>query len=242
MKQIYLFAIVFMAVLSANGKITIPDSWDPYCTATYEDGWVVPGMGREPSAYPMTVKVEKNAAMEGVYRLVDPYLADKFPLKHLVETGGYIVIDISDPETVGALPGFYSGFSYYGKFYNYNIEGNFLAMGYDPLTIRSSIKRDGRQCSVYKDGVVTLHNCVYDTKESCDCINTWEDQNGMDIWRKMISKITFDIDPGSVGTIGAQEMSKVEYYTLQGVKIENPESGQLVIKKTANGAVKTIIR
>lgn len=70
----------------------------------------------------------------------------------------------------------------------------------------------------------------------------WQDENGNSLADQMVSKITFDLPPVSVGTIGAPEQNVVEFFNLQGMRVEKPAPGQILIKRTANGAMKTVIR
>lgn len=235
-------------LLSAMNLIRIPkainESWINYGTATFEDGWIIPGTGNKPEDMPWTVNVAKNTAMPGLYYLNNPYIAEGSELKHMAIEGGYIMFNISDPEMVIVYPGVFSGFNHNGRFYNFNAEGGYyVGLGYSAETIKHDFLEADLNLSNYnkETGVVTIYNCVFDTNSECSNFQEWT-KDGVSLAPLMTSKITFDIEQNSVGTIGAEKLSKVEYYNLQGMPVENPAKGEILIKRTANGAVKTIIK
>lgn len=60
----------------------------------------------------------------------------------------------------------------------------------------------------------------------------------------MVSKIIFHEIPSAEieDAVITEDDTEPVYYNLQGVKVVNPAKGQLVIKKTTKGSVKTILR
>lgn len=232
-----------LAALNQMDKFVSVDpsmGWEPYGTATFEDGWIIPGLMEDPSDWPWTVSVDKSTETEGLYRLNNPYASPDFPLNDMVTANGFIEFSIADPDFVTVSTGVFSGFDYQGKFYNFNVEGAYAANGYDPEEIAAYIEGNGSEVSYYADGVAYLNNCRFDDKRSCTSFYTWQDDNGLSLDYLMNGKVIFDQAPGSVGTLGAEKLSKVEYFNLQGMPVSNPAKGQLVIKRTAKGAVKVI--
>lgn len=233
--------------LSYQNKLSQPESYDPslgwedYGTATFEDGWIIPAMGASPADYPWTVNISKSTEVAGQYRIDAPYLSEDCPFAGGKE--GYTVFNISDPEFVSVLPGFYSGFDNGSKkLYLFNIEGAYSSAGYDAEEIKGFYVDEITNWSNYANGVATIYNCCFEYSPSGQSLYTWLDENGNSLADMMVSKITFDMDPVSVGTIGAPAQNTVEFFNLQGMPVKNPAPGQLLIKRTANGAVKTIIR
>lgn len=221
---------------------TDPDlGWEEYGTATFEDGWIMPAADLNPADLPWTVNISKSTEVEGQYRIDSPYLSEDCPLNG--GNKGYIVFNISDPDFALALPGFYSGFDNgTDNLYLFNLEGYYTSAGYASAIIKQAYEDDIQNWSNYKDGVTTLYNCCFDISSTCSKMYRWQDENGNSLADQMVSKITFDLPPVSVGTIGAPEQNVVEFFNLQGMRVEKPAPGQILIKRTANGAMKTVIR
>ena len=60
-----------------------------------------------------------------------------------------------------------------------------------------------------------------------------------------VSTITFPTiqqENSSIGDIIVDAEAEVEYYNLQGIRIDNPKSGQIVIKRQGNVVSKEFIR
>lgn len=83
--------------------------WTDYDTATYVDGWMLPGFGYDPKDNPWKVSVQQNTENPSLFRINNPYASDGCPIKDNVIGTGYIVFDLSDPENVMVPFGNYCG-------------------------------------------------------------------------------------------------------------------------------------
>ncbi len=214
------------------------EGWESFGTATFEDGWTMAGFGYEASMYPWTVNISKSTEEVDLYRIDCPYTAADSPVEG---EAGYIVFDLSDPNFVRVLPDFFSGMRNgpTTKLYYFNIEG-FLS-DYSAEDIKQQFADQISEWSSFKDGIVNILNCRFDIQTPCTKLYVWQDQQNNSLEYLMKTKITFDNFNG-VNAINTADSNKVEFFNLQGMPVANPASGELVIKRTANGTVKTIIR
>lgn len=221
------------------------EGWSDFCTGTFEDGWGIAGFAEDPADYPWTVNIQRNDENPDLYRLDSPYISEDFPFgEYMDNKAGYIVFDVADPEFVKVLPDYFSGMMNGSqKLYFFNLEGIFSAMGYDKETIISALEGQGITAfSTFENGVVDVPNCRFDLKKPCGNAYVWQGQTGEDLSYLMQAKIFFDDWENSVNILAAGTAQGVEYYNLQGQRVANPASGQLLIKRTANGTIKTIVR
>ena len=60
---------------------------------------------------------------------------------------------------------------------------------------------------------------------------------------KYVSTLTFTEDASGVDNVAADNVNApVEFYNLQGIRVENPAQGQLVIKKQGSKATKLLVK
>lgn len=237
------FGYWYLSYANAMAKAIEVDpniGWEPNGTATFWDGWMIPYYGVAPSDYAWTVHIDKSTEVEGQYRINCPYLEDESPLGG---SAGYIVFNISDPEFVQVLPNIYSGIKFNGdKLYFFNVEGFYTYAGYEKDLIMEAFADDELTWSYYDNGTAYIYNCVFDDKTPCTTFYNWLDEEGNLLADQMQSRIIFDLDPVSVGSLVDSNNAPVEFYNLQGIKVVNPEAGQMLIKRTGKAVVKTIIR
>ena len=218
------------------------EGWVRHCTSTFTDGWQVAGYGADPAEFPYDVVVEKNvsADYDGVelYRIVNPYGAGT-PL-YCYNTdpyggAGYILFSLQIPEFVMAYPAVYSGLTdEYGAYLNCNLEGwGFIfgdqLMGNKNWTLQDLIdKLQLEKLSAYENGLITFHNCVFATKQDPTGAFNWKDDAGNPII--FPSTLTLANTENGVDNVAADHDGTVEYYNLQGMRVENPTNG-IYIKK-----------
>lgn len=218
------------------------EGWEVYDTATFTDGWQISGYGQDPANFPYDVVVEKNTLpeFEGVelYRIVNPY-GETSPLFDNNEDPnggtGYILFSLQMPEFVMAYPMVYSGLTdEYGAYLNCNLEGWGFIFGDQLLekedwTLDELIQALGlKEFSTYENNLVTFNNCVFGTKEEPTATYNWRDEQGNSLI--FPSTLTFKGEGNGVDNVAADFDGTVEYYNLQGMRVENPTNG-IYIKK-----------
>lgn len=217
------------------------EGWEDFGTATFEDGWIVPGSGENPADYAWTVDVQKSIETADLYRLDKPYIAEGSPFKSSSKAG-YIVFSIADPTFVQVLPKVYSGANNGTTKLNcFNIEGFYVAEGYTKDVIAEALP--DLKFSTYADGVVNVPNCRFNFAGATDKAYSWSTQDGTSLADKMVAKITIHklagIDNVSVNN---DADAPAEFFNLQGVRVANPQAGQLVIKRQGATVTKMIAR
>ncbi len=221
------------------------EGWEDFGTADFEDGWIMPGFEEDPSSAPWTVNVQKSTETTDLYRLNKPYLAESCP-SYIKEAAkeGYIVFSIADPEFVQVLPKVYSGFDNGSNKLNlFNIEGFYIDMGLTKADIQDGIKDQNVTYSTYADGVVNIPNCRFNMPSALDKAYSWSTSENVSLADKMVAKITIHKLAGVDNVVaGSDAEAPAEYFNLQGVRVANPEAGQLVIKRQGSTVTKMIAR
>lgn len=235
-------------------------NWIDLGDATFMDGWVLTAFGLDQTAEENLWKVplQQNAVEDNVYRLVDPYHCGPFAnggeLAQLntSSTQGYIVFDVTDPDHVVFLKsnaGFANPSAGITQFYCYNTLGYLVASnaGFEASDI-VGILGDDILYTTFKNDVVTLGTRMGEDGLENDAnfgIQTkptggygWQDQSGNSI--DMSAAIYFpNVNPSAIEKLET-EIGTVEYYNLQGVKVNNPQKGQMLVKKTGSKAQKVV--
>lgn len=244
------------------------EGWTSLGNATLQDGWVLPAFGIDQMAEEnwYEVELQQNDADKSLYRLVDPYRGNCPVVSYNTSTAkhGYIVFDISDPEHVVFMEseaGFANSQMGVSKFYPFNSLG--WAVGYldvDANTIVDAIG-DELDYTTYKDGIVTLSSTYGPLKDSegnvvgegwtndaCFGLQgeiyagyTWTQQSKP---ANMETRIAF---PGhalsGVNNVAVEsDNAPVEYFTIQGLRVAEPQSGSLVICRQGDKISKVIVK
>lgn len=224
------------------------ENWVDYCNGTFVDGWILPaityqdGTSVDPKDYPLSVKIQQNVNNANLYRLVDPYHSENFPMDNNA-AAGYIEFSLEDPDFVLVLPGVYSGVTNGSNKINaFNIEGFYTGLGYSKDKIFEGI--EGLVPSTFDgENTVSVNNCCFNYPNALDKIITWQNANGESLASKMVGSITFDIKPSAIGSITTDDSNApVEYFNLQGVKLANPEAGQIVIRRQGSQVSKVYVK
>ncbi len=218
--------------------------------AIFYDGWVLPGFGANPEEYPVEVDIERSVQHPTQYRLVNPYPVGYLEVNEGSPEPGYIVFDISSPDFVVVRTGYQSGFYEkstwgMGNFYFYNLEGllvaEYEALG-QPKTndeIKQLREKEGYTCSSYADGVVIIKNCLFGYDQNPYAGGLWN-VAGEPV--EMTAKIILP-EGATVGIESTEVDTKapVEYFNLQGLKVQNPATG-IYIRRQGKNVEKVYIK
>lgn len=233
------------------------EGWTSLGMATFMDGWMLPALEIDQTKEANWYKVElqQNDANDKIYRLVNPYKGDSPIAKYNESTkDGYIQFDVTDPDhVVFAITdaGFANKKLQFSKLYCFN-KLTFY-MDYYSKSASEIIAGLGDKIlyTTFKDGVVALPSVMSNGKWSSDaCFGDQTDRVGGWYWAdnsdnpvNMACKIIFPSDQsGIAGVVGEDSNAPVKYYNLQGVAVDNPVAGQLVIKRQGSKVTKIIVK
>lgn len=245
--DLYDFTVAFPVMTS--------DGWEGIGNATFMDGWLIPAYDEDQAENMYEVALERNEANPDLFRLVNPYKSGPLADQNSCKTNGYIVFDISDPEHVvfnladGGWTNSQMGVS---TLFPYNWLGVLCLVNPDwyPEEIAAEMG-DAIAYTTFQEGVVSLENTVGglpDTRFGAQFDPTYGmfwaiDQAGTPA--NMAAKIIFP-EGWENAAVGAIEVDNsnlpVEYFNLQGVKVANPEAGQIIIMCQGSKAVKKILK
>ncbi|MDE6368084.1 MAG: hypothetical protein K2K94_02470 [Muribaculaceae bacterium] len=234
-------------------EIDYNEGWTTVGTATLEDAWITPaynwedGEGISPAEAPIIAELQQNDEVETLYRLVNPYYDPNWLLidTNMSTKTGYIVFDIADPDYVVVKAGYPAGYkNEQGEFYVFGMLGwqiNSFGSDWDDSLLPQVIafmEEKGQPFDTYADDVVTVNKSVFDISPKCSKAYSWTDVE------YVVSTITMDIDSdvNGIAVVEANDNAPVEYFNLQGVRVDNPAAGQVVIKRQGAKATKTIVR
>lgn len=217
-------------------------TWIDLGEAELMDGWLLPGLGinqNNPKNW-YKVPVQKDSE-KPVYRLVDPYHIGPAAQYNECEEPGYIVLDATDPEHVIVNPdkvsaGFANESMEIGEFYCYNMLG-FACAYFKEYTPQEIIEKvgDGYPYTTFKDNVFVLSYIMEDNQRLYDANygNEYNPSGGFHWWVSPNSSVSKDMNcrivlPAESGVSYVEDDNrncKAEYYDLNGVRVDNPESG-----------------
>lgn len=231
----------------------IQGSWTSIGNARFVDGWILPGFGVNQFENEYEVPMEQNSLNQNLYRLVNPYKYGPTAEVNEHKGTGYIIFDISDPEHVVfkcANAGFKLAQAGISNFACYNYLSIMYFLNLDmtiPELVQFFDTKGPIPYSTYTEGVLKvdgkLDNGTPDARfgYSNGLLGGyyWTDEN-TNAPVDMTAIIYFP--ESGVEAIGADFEGVTEYFDLLGVRIANPQKGQLVIKREGGKTVKEIIR
>lgn len=235
-----------------NNEEEDKSTWEEVGYATFMDGWILPGfeIDQTDPASQYEVLLEQNSKNPNIYRLVNPYKSGPIAMYNQSTKDGYIEFDVTDPDHVTFNTNVDAGFVFaeadFTKLYVYNSLSLYAAyFEVDAATI-VELFEDEIPYTTFKDGVVTLSSIEYEGEILYDaCFGDQYDNLGGYYWIDvdMTTKIIFPEELG-VNNIKTENNGNgtVEYFNLQGIRVESPEAGQLVIKREGSQVTKTIAR
>lgn len=238
------------------GAFTFNESeWTNIGKSNFFDGW----FGGAGAAYDPSLTYEvvtyRNNANPGLYLLYQPFgpgsLAAETGFNESPEYMGYLIIDATDPDCVLVRPNVPSGLtcsqilgssamlactSYEGVQYYFD--------EYTIDEIKDEAEMWGDELSTMsEDGTIVIARCCFGFVPYLEDANSWAgvDEAGNEVAITMRSVI--QLPTGAVhGIIDDAASAPVKYYNLQGVEINNPEKGQIVIKTQGNKSQKQILK
>ena len=245
--------------------------WRSLGNALIEDGWLSPCFYKmdyftsqtEPDQW-YEAEIQQNLANQNLFRIVDPFKGD-YPYTFLNEWDytGYITFDVSDPDhviftnPVGTSAGFKYEKAWIGTFYACNFLGYYCNLYLDePENIIANFE-DKIPYTTYKensDGNMEVYlgfgpNGKWDAIMGIDdpvCAQRWEtgDFEMLNMESRIIFAKPSPLAPdAAIETIGESYHNQpVEYFTIDGMRVENPVAGQLVIKRQGSKVTKQFIR
>lgn len=233
-------------------QILPEDGWVDAGSAMFADAWMIPAAGVDPGQYAYEVAVEKNENIPGMYRLVNPYLNSPMSNNDVLAEG-FIAFSIADPEFVPVVPLSYCGFTASTQggstksLLPTNFEGFFLYL-YENLTKEDIIEGLSEEDdpfipSSFDDatGTVTLKNCRWASTEEPTKLSSW----AVSATESAVQEgwIKFNNWAGINGISVDNENAPVEYYNLQGIRINNVENNPgLYIRKQGDKATKVFVK
>jgi len=224
----------YMAFIYRTGELQIT-GWEDAGSATLFDGGFFTPLPRFGIGFktPVEVVLEKSTETEGLYRLVNPW-SSYFGK----DIESYLEFNISDPQCV-VIPTQSTGVvdEEFGLASVQNFVGMYISAGFGISDALAAIPegKEGEHICTYNDAtkVVTMPvNAMFTTFANDDSYwNLGRDHGATD---------SYIVMPGGSGignVIAPDENAPVEYYNLQGIRVDNPAAGQLLIRR--QGAVTT---
>lgn len=241
---------LMVVAADAKGEIKSQDYYAVYSIDEDSDNWTAIGqcdytdvfltaigytnsLLAEPQTY--KVDVERNKTNPSLVRIVDPYVNhpyfQKKSTKLKLSSHGhhhYIYLDYSDPDFV-MIPESPMGADLgYGM-----VCANSPASWYYPEHSKEEIRKY-YGVATYKDGTITLPNNALFTSE------TRSEHNAL--YRNAFEGKLVLTSAGVDGIEADGTEAPAEYYNLQGIRVANPQAGQLLIRRQGKKATKVVIR
>lgn len=227
--------------------------WETVGTARVAEAWVTTaysmgGVGLNPADYEFEAELQQNVNNPKLLRLWKPFTTPEFPLYsyNTSKYDGQIVFDISDPDHVIVKPGMPAGYNLSGELYVFNYLGwqiNYIGWEnkdeYWDVILNFMIENE-QSFDTYDaaSGIVTINESVFDINKKCESAYSW---NGVEYTTTTIKLPSEFAGTNNVISIEAAD-NQIEYFNLQGVRVANPEKGQLVIKRQGSEATKMIVK
>lgn len=234
--------------------------WNDGGTATVSELWLqfLVEYGTDQVIGQWQVPYQVNKSNPNLIRLVDPYGQNTpYANYNISQAEGSIVFDITDPEAVGviwlsevpfytytdengnegtldALIGNYSGFmGSDGAYYPGNEVGFALFEGFSYDDIKTDITNAG----TFNGNTITITDPNWNMSFYLEYLGTAFQSKGD------LGTPTIVLDNTGVESIYGNDLNApVKYYNIQGMEIQNPAKGQIVIKKQGNTTSKFIAR
>ena len=220
-----------------------------YCMPEEADQWTSLGMGKftddavlglSDGWLPTTVEVEiqENKSKPGYYRLVDPYkeIAAKWDGLEYTHSAHkhYLYIDASRPKQIMFEPAA-TGVSHPAQLKDIYL----TSKAYEE-------KRAGKLQPEYTEYLGLMENGIISFPEGALGVRLPEYTAvvGEDLiyWVNNGGEFTVEFPSVGIDGVAADVDAQTRYYTLQGIAIDTPEEGQVVIMRRGNKAVKAIYR
>jgi hypothetical protein len=205
------------------------DSWVSIGKGKYTDGFYV-GTYDNITAQEVEVEIEENKNAAGYFRVVDPFEALYPNYIHDKTHKHYLYVDATD-ETCVYVEASASGIDMgYGMGCIDSVVYEYAGSGYNLTEYYGTWDKETNEITLpakavylgeenYKEGYLYTANA--DTTFSLKLPESYG---------------------AGVKSITVDDNAPVEYFNLQGVRIANPEAGQLVIRRQGSNVTKTVVR
>lgn len=225
--------------------------------AVFCESWFTPlysyeGADMVPSDWPYEVELHQDVTNPNRFRLWKPFTTENY---HLIDTNysqyeGQIVFDISDPDHVVVEAGMPAGYNDLdnGEFYVFGMLGwQIFGFGdqYNEAQHKQLIidfmEEHGQEFDTYDAATRTVHvnSAVFDIDKSCGSAYSWRGVN----YSHSTITLPASLEVGAVNDIAVDSNNApVEFYNLQGVRVDKAAAGTLVIKKQGDKVSKMIVR
>lgn len=224
---------------------------------TFKDGWLLPG--QEGSTY--DVPFQQNLDEPTMFRLVNPYKYGPAAANNGCPYDGYITFDIKDHKHVVFYPsdaGFLNYAILNGKgisqLFCYNALGYYVTsnpwMSLDEII---ALQESNIPITTFSENTVWLNPKKYSNGNQAYDANigyisykegTESQPYGGVFWQaNMTAYIQFpNWFQAGVSTVVDDFEGQAEYFTLEGVRVSNPQPGQIIIKREGTKASKIVVR
>ena len=252
--QWYLMCI-WITCESLNEYHVNMDDWNPVGDALFKDAWfpVMWDNLQTPQAY--NVPLYRNNKTRTQYLLYNPYGPNTIygmDEVNVSDADGYMIFDIADPYCVVFRPLVYSitinmmnqnEEMYQEGVYTYNLEGQFYYItGMSTTDIMIMLDTEGYVTSDLRASTrtITVRNPLI-AYQSNPTEGVW--WGGFpDFKGNIILPEGYNSTDGIESIVDDGKNGEPVYYNLQGVRVEKPEKGQLVIVRKGGKAEKMIVR
>lgn len=206
------------------------NNWEEYGTASFEEG-VLSSIFSDIDAETLSsLKVQQHATTDGYFRIAEPYKNHSvFGTSNETHSHGHFMyINATDPNKVyleASTLGF--NFSSFGQGLLWSWAGRYIAAGQTP---------DAEDLGTYSNNVITMPDASL-----MFAFNNYNKGTLMTCGENF--KITLTPTPTGVTNVATDNANApVEYFNLQGVRVANPEAGQLVIRRQGTTVEKVVLR
>ena len=228
----------------------VADEWVELGTADFQDAWF-PVLWAENDyvAQPYPVPVYYNKNTPGTYLLYDPY-GPGTPYEEVnldPKRTGHIIFDMNDFECVIVKPFIYSiTYPFYTSeteydsepLYCFNLEGYYHdVFGNSTGDIIGTIGEDNISYFDKRYNLVVIKNAMFSFG-----INPYTGSGWTGVAMEGSIQLPANWEDRVETVIGEDTNAPAEYFNLQGVKLANPEKGQIVIVRKGNKVTKQVVR
>lgn len=228
----YSTSVGFLKFFDVNGMERYIDPWVAIGTGTFTDNSLTYLFGKESETY--EVEVFQNSEEPALYRVDNPWKGLYAALKFNAVSPS-IVLDAANPDNVllELTTTGINGGSQAGVYYVFNDGWYQLNMASEPDV------PEGYTTLTDVDGVLTF---TFEPKSLLVFAATSKQIYYAGSNNTSTLVIKTEASTGLNEVTVADENAPVEYYNLQGVRIENPAAGQVVIKRQGTTVSKTFVR
>lgn len=233
--------------------------WKTVGTASLVDAWILPSYSInqvqvDPNDFVIEdIELQQNVNDPNLYRLWKPFTDGNSVLHPQVNQSTYhgqIQFNISNPNHVEVVAcGLPSGFkNKTGEFFLINEYGWYIS----DLVNNAGFPNDedtrafiienlygDEPSDVYdpQTGVITINNLLFSFEAACEDAYYWE-------YKDYSAVITSEAlkDQSGVTNVEIDSNASVEYFNLQGIRVANPEQGQVVIKRQGTNVTKVLVK